>query len=72
MNMSSRFSILTKNAKKFVNLIEQIYAKDNQKLHGKVVQFTNECHCRKISLHVAQHCHELLSDREATGTALVA
>ena len=54
------------------DLIEQIYAEVNQKLHVKVVQFTNECHYRKISLHGAQYCQELLSDREEADTALVA
>ena len=53
-------------------MIEQIYAEANQKLHGKVVQFTSKCHCRKISLHGAQYCQELVSDREEADTALVA
>ena len=50
MQMPSDFSTFVKNGENktiLLNLIEQLYIEDYEKLQGKIVYFSNAHHCRK-------------------------
>ena len=71
MIMPSQFSIFMKNGENkttLLNLIEQVYVKDNTKLQDRVIYFSNETHCRKISADGTQYCDTVFSDYEEADT----
>ena len=69
--MPSKFSIFMRNGENksnLLNLIEQVYVEDNTKLQNRVIYFSNEIHCQKISAGGAQYCDRIFSDHEETDT----
>ena len=75
MIMPSEFSIFMKNGENkttFLNLIEHVYEEDNTKLQDRVIHFSKETNCQKISADGTQYCDIFLSDHEEANTKLVA
>ena len=60
--MSSEFPIFLKNKENkttLLNSIEQVYVEDNTKLQHRVIYFSKEINCRKISADGTQYCDTL-------------
>ena len=68
MIIPSDFSMFMKNEDNkttLLNLIEQVCVEENTKFHkDRVIYFSNETNCRKISTDGAEYCDTFFSDHE--------